>query len=197
MATVFPLRPRQLARVRGERRVELERYGQLNLFAALPPKVYSLPSRLSPFVAATLLHERGDPGARAGYEQAIREGDRVDDAYLNIGVLEYEEGRWHEAWVCFRECLKTNPGHFEGHLNLGHLYVARSLLLPAEVHYEIARSIRPDEAEVLFSLGCLYADLGRVAEAREALRLYRKLVPNEPGTKADELLEDLGRLAGP
>lgn len=195
MATILPFRPGRLARVRADRRVELERFGQLNLFAALPPKVFTLPTRLSPFMQATLLHERGDASARAAYEVAIREDDRVDDAYLNLGVLDYEAGRLDEAFACFRECLKANPSHFEGHFNLGHLYVAGGLLKPAEVHYEIARSIRPDEAEVLFALGVLYADLGRITEARDALRLYRSLVPQDAGEKAEEMLEILTRAA--
>lgn len=196
MATILPFRPRELARVRGDRRVELERFGQLNLFSALPPKVFTLPTRLSPFIQATLLHERGDPAARQAYQQAIQDGDRVDDSYVNLGVIEYDGGRLDAAFVCFRECLKVNPSHFEGHFNLGHLYVAFRLLQPAEVHYEIARTIRPDEAEVLFSLGALYAELGRIGEAREALRLYRGLVPGEQGGKADDILEGLSRQSG-
>lgn len=195
MAIILPFKPRQLARVKSDRRQELERHGQLNLFAGAPARLITLPTRLSPFLHATLLHERGDAGAAGAYEVAIREGDRADDAYVNLGVLEYESGRLDGAFSCFRECLKINPAHFEAHYNLGHLYASEGALRPAEIHYEVASSICPGEPEVLFSLGALYAELGRLDEAIDALRLYRGLVPDDSGAKADELINELAHAA--
>lgn len=191
MSLILPFKSKKLARVKTSRRQKLEEYGQLNLFAGAPAKVYQLPSHLPAFLTATLLHERGAPGAHAAYERAIQEGDHVDDAYVNLGVLAYEADRVDEAFTCFRECLKQNPGHFEAHFNLGHLWSGEGLLKPAELHYEIAASIRPDEPEVLLSLGIIYAEQGRADEAYEALILFRNLVPTMEAASVDSLLDEL------
>jgi len=191
MSLIIPFQSKKLARVRSSRHQKLEEFGQLNLFAGAPAKVYQLPSRLPSFVMATLLHERGDPGARAAYERAIQEGDHVDDAYVNMGVLAYEANDVDEAFLCFREGLKHNPAHFEAHFNLGHLWAGEGLLRPAELHYEVAASLRPEEPEVLLSLGIVYAEQGRADEAYEALILFRNLVPKIDMESVDMLISEL------
>jgi tetratricopeptide (TPR) repeat protein len=196
MSLILPFKPTKLARVKSSRQQKLEEFGQLNLFAGAPPRMFQLPARLPSFVLATLLHERGDQGARLAYEKAIQEGDHVDDAYVNMGVLAYEADNINEAFTCFRECLKQNPAHFEAHYNLGHLWVAEGLFRPAELHYEIAASLRPEEPEVLFSLGIVYAEQGRISDAYDALSLFRNLVPRKEAETVDDLIAELETAMG-
>ena len=64
---------------------------QLNLFVARAANVVRLDAGLSPFDAALMLDRTGGD-SRGAYLNAVKHGDRVADAYCNLGIL--EGGRW-------------------------------------------------------------------------------------------------------
>lgn len=189
----FPSQPSKLGyrRVGVRRHADLERHGQLNLFAAPKGEVIELPRRLSTFEEALLLDEHGDPSSADLYRQAIAEGDCVAEAYCNLGILESESGNRPQAFDCFTLSLASDPRHFESHYNLGNLYLDEGDFRLAKLHYEICTVVEPDFPDTYFNLGLVLVMSEERAHARHALERYKALVPDHEGVKADELMANL------
>jgi len=178
-------------RSRKRKKIDLEDYGQLNLFWGKRGQIFRLPSRISPFEEALILDENGDEGAREAYLKAISEGDSVADAYCNLGILESRAGNAPQAFDCFTKSLKEDSRHFESHFNLGNLYFDSGDLQLARLHYEIASQISPGYANVFFNLGLVLAETEEYKLSVEALSTYKSLVSEKESAKADDLLESL------
>jgi tetratricopeptide (TPR) repeat protein len=201
MAKVIQLQvtptPPKLGYKRASKKKDLEKKGQLNLFKQNEPKIHHLPSRFSPFEEALLLDEEGNPGAQEAYLKAIFENDSVADAYCNLGILESKNRNVTIAFDYFTKCLQLEPRHLEAHYNLANLYFEVNDYRLAKLHYEIAAEIEPDFPNIYFNLALVYALNEEYESAVNALIKYKKLVPENEGRKADNLLTGLQRtLAG-
>jgi tetratricopeptide (TPR) repeat protein len=178
-------------RGRKRKKVDLEDYGQLNLFSGKKGQIFELHSQFSPFEEALILDESGDEGAREAYLKAISEGDSVPDAYCNLGILESRAGNASRAVDCFAKSLKEDSRHFESHFNLGNLYFDSGDFQLARLHYEIASQISPGYANVFFNLGLVLAETEEYKLSVAALNTYKSLVSEKESAKADNLLESL------
>ncbi len=172
------------------RRGRKELPGQLNLFG-VQARIVPLPTKLTKFEEALLLHERGEVSAAAKYREAISEDDCVADAWCNLGILESQSGRNEEALVCFSKSLQVDPGLFEAHYNLGNLHFELDNLSAAKIHYEVARSIDRSYPHLYFNLGLVLASDNDLAGAVESLLRYRELASPDDASKADDLLQNL------
>lgn len=195
MAKIFKLAGRPTERfgykraARGKRgRKEIP--GQMHLFEA-GPRIVRMPTELSRFEEAFLLHERGDPSAADTYRKAIQEGDCTADAWCNLGIIETQAERNQEALSCFSKSLQEDPRLFEAHFNLGNLHFELDNLAAARVHYEVARSINGSYAHLYFNLGLVLASDNDLPGAIEALLKYRELATPKDASKADDLLQNL------
>jgi len=173
------------------KQVEAELLGQLNLFEAPAGQLCELPTRLGPFEAALVLHERGDPKAAESYKKAIQAGDFAADAYCNLGVLEYDRGGITKAIDYLTLSLKHDPRHFESHYNLANLYFDSGDMRLARLHYEITAELEPNFSHVYFNLGIVQALEGNFAASRAALNDYKKLAAQGEAAEADDLLQRL------
>jgi len=182
-------------KVKKGRKKDPEKHGQMNMFSPAseqhPARIVSLSSRFSPFEEALLLDERGEKNAAESYKKAISNGDSVADAYCNLGILESKAGETEKAFDCFTKSLKEDPRHLESHYNLANLYFDMDNLRLAQQHYEIATQIDPKFPNIYFNLGLVLAISENLQEAVDVLGKYQKLVPEEEGCKADELLASL------
>ena len=178
-------------RVGVRRHADLERHGQLNLFAAPKGQVVELPRRLTTFEEALLLDEHGDPTAAELYRKAIGEGDCVAEAYCNLGILESESSNRPQAFDCFTLSLANDPRHFESHYNLGNLYLDEGDFRLSKLHYEICTVVEPDFPDTYFNLGLVLVMSEERDHALRALERYKTLVPDHEGVKADELMASL------
>ncbi|MBX7152527.1 tetratricopeptide repeat protein [bacterium] len=170
-----------------------ESHGQINLFAAPKPKIFTLIPQTSLFEEALVRDERGDPEAETLYRKAIETGDCVADAYCNLGIIEFQKGDLSKAFDCFTQSLKYEPRHFESHYNLGNLYFDMNDLRLAKMHYEQSLIIDPDFANTYFNLGLVQAMLEDYHNAISILKRYRMLATDDEGAKADDLLSTLTR----
>lgn len=170
---------------------DLEREGQLNLFAQAEARIIQLPSRFTPFEEALWLDEKGDPGAQEAYLKAIFAEDCIADANCNLGILETQTGNTVKAFDYFTECLKYEPRHLEAHYNLANLYFEQEDYRLAKLHYEIAAEIEPEFPNIYFNLALVYALNEEYEDAFNALIKYKSLVPKEDAVKADGLLSSL------
>jgi tetratricopeptide (TPR) repeat protein len=179
-----------LQRVKSKRADAPPKAGQLNLFGgARTVRMQAL----THFEEALLLDDQGTDikAAKLNYQKAIEDGESVADAYCNLGILEWKEGRTAKAIDCFTQSLKFEPRHFEAHYNLANLYAEVGNLPLAKVHYEISIELEPTFSNSHFNLGLTLAMNKEYKEAIVVLERYKQLTPNEEHKHTDDLLEKL------
>jgi tetratricopeptide (TPR) repeat protein len=176
------------------RQIEAELHGQLNLFPEKGGRLLQLPTRLSPFEEALILHEQGEERAAEMYLKAIHEGECISDAYCNLGILYYEQNKIPRAFDHFTNALRYDPRHFESHFNLAHLYFEAGDLRLARLHYEISAVIEPGSASVHFNLGLIHAMDGNLAAAIASLNKAKEYSSEEELVEIEELLANLQKI---
>ena len=183
-----------LKRVRKRKKKKPEDFGQLNIFAPKEPKgkVVHLRS-MNSFEEALTLDELGDTdAAKDAYKRAIHNGDRIGDAYCNLGILESQNNSIN-AIDCFTRSLKSAPRHFQSHYNLANLYSEEKNYALAKLHYEIAIEIAPDFPNAYYNLGLVLALMKNYSQAIQILTKYKTLAPSDELGKTDELISSLER----
>lgn len=166
-----------------------EKQSQLPLFSGA--RVLKL-NRLTTFEEALLQDEHHNlNSAKALYQKAINEGESMEDAYCNLGIIESEENNTAKAIDCFTKCLKLDPRHFEAHYNLANLYAEVGNYQLAKFHYRISIEIEPTFPNSYFNLGLTLAISKEFDEAIRLLYEYRKLSTGEDHSYTDELIRQL------
>ncbi len=164
---------------------------QLGLFK---PRISRLSTGRAPYDEALWLDEAKHAGAQEAYRRAIEAGDRVADAWCNLGILAGDDGDRAFARACFTQALVHEPAHFEAHYNLGHLYdEEEGTLHPALVHYRIAASLR-DDPDVHYNTALALMKLRDFRGAVSSLEEFcgMALSPSQEAISLlDELKEDL------
>ena len=196
----FPIQKLQtgLKRVQKSTRTSLKHSSQMDLFSQKAPEtnIFTMPSSLSPFEAALMLDERGDPKAKEAYQNAVESDDSIADAYCNMGILEYESGNTVKAIDFFTRSLKDDPRHFESHYNLANLYSELGNLPLAKTHYEFAKELRPDYPDTYFNLGLVYAMTRDFKSAIKTLTEYKEMVAADDRSNAEKLIESIKKITG-
>ena len=177
-------------RVGKRKKKDLEAHGQLNLFSTQHRTISLIPEG-GYFEQALAMDERNDPKAIDAYQKAISEEYFIADAYCNLGILEYKRNKVSEAFDCFTNSLKHDPSLFEANYNLANLYFEKGDHRPARVHYEIAKEIDPEYANLYFNLGLVQGLDEDIELAIISLSKYLELVPEGGGNEADKLLTSL------
>src|SRR5438876_7764599 len=182
-----------LKKVKRSKVIYLMRSSQTDLFSpsSSEANVYILPTNLSPFEEALILDESQDEKTPDAYRKAITANDCVADAYCNLGILEYEDGKTVKAIDCFTNSLKHEPRHFESHYNLANLYSEIGNLPLARAHYEFAKELQPGFPDVYFNLGLVYAMTKDFESAVKVLSRYKEMVSGEDSNTAEKLIETL------
>ena len=138
-----------------------------------------------------MLDEREDPTAAELYARAIEENDCVADAYCNLGIIESQKGNTTRAFDCFTTSLKHEPRHSEAHYNLANLYFDLNDFRLAQIHYQLSVEIDPVFPNVYFNLALVQVINDDPVAAVATLHQYQKLVSEEEGRIAEELLQNL------
>ncbi len=180
-------------KARRRRRVNLEDYGQLNLFdQPREARVISLSEEENPFESALILEEEGDfENARKYYQKAIRRNMHITDAHCNLGILDSQEKRYAEAINHFTLALRHNPRHLEAHYNLGYLYSDIQNLPLARVHYELALQIDSSFPSIYYNLALVHIEQEEFELAEQRLMEYRSLTEGYDHKQAGELLDQV------
>jgi tetratricopeptide (TPR) repeat protein len=178
-----------LQRVRKRKGVDLEKFGQLNLFSGA--RIVKL-NQLSTFEEALLQDDNHNLlSAKELYLKAVEEGDSLADAYCNLGIIESEEGNRAKAIDYLTRSLKADPRHHEAHYNLANLYAETGELNLAKFHYGIAIELDPTFLNCYFNLGLTLALNKEYQEAIRILTKYRTLSPTSDQPTLDVLIEQL------
>ncbi len=183
-------------KVKRRRRLNLEDFGQLNLFSqSNDAKVVNLPTADSFFEEALLLDEKNSPEAEKYYLLAIENGESVEDAFCNLGILKSSQGDLTKAIDYLTNCLKRNPRHFEAHYNLGNVYSDLGNLELAKVHYELSTEIEPEYPNSFYNLGLVLISMKKYQDAIRSINKFVELAPTSEHQVANELIKTLNAIA--
>ena len=184
-------------KVKQRRKVNLEDFGQLNLFSQSDDttKIVALPKSDSFFEEALKLDEIGDPKAEKYYLLAIENNESEEDAYCNLGILKSSQGDLTKAIDYLTHCLKKNPRHFEAHYNLGNVYSDLGNLELAKAHYELSTEIEPEYPNSFYNLGLVLISLKKYKDAINTINKFVELAPSNEHDVANELIKTLNAIA--
>jgi len=138
--------------------------------------------------AIALRHKR--PAEAAGFflkSQAINPDD--GEAYINLGHLLYEQGKYQLAMEQLEEGLKRSPESSAGHFFLGSVYLKLGDLEKAEKDLKTACALDPTGmASAHLQLANVYLKRREMKAAGVELREYLRAKPSDPQGPAIEKL---------
>jgi tetratricopeptide (TPR) repeat protein len=121
--------------------------------------------------------EAGDPaGAEAAYRQALALAPDLADAYLNLGAMLSEAGRFAELAMLSEDAVAHCPGVALAHFNRGVALDHLERLPEAMASYERSLALDPSLADAHYNLGRLREQLGDRRGALRHFSAYRRLV---------------------
>ena len=135
--------------------------------------------------------------AIADYDEAIRLNPGNAETYNNRGNAKNGLGRHEEAIADFDKAIRLNPDYANTYYNRGVAKNALGRYGEAIADYDQALRLTPDDAEAYNNRGIANAQSGNLSEARKdcqkALDLARRQGKGEVASKAESVLEKLGR----
>jgi predicted O-linked N-acetylglucosamine transferase (SPINDLY family) len=108
---------------------------------------------------------------------AIRAESDYVDAYSNLALLFFEEGRFEEAASLCLRAIEILPTHANALNHLGLALMATGRSIKAEKAFRQALSSAPDHADALNNLGLLLKGRGNLTEAEAVIRQALRLAP--------------------
>jgi len=180
---------------RGRKKVNLEDFGQLNMFnQAAEAKVINLKPHLPPFEEALIMDEQGHPDEAINlYKRAIDGKENIADSYCNLGVIYSQKKEHTKAIDSFTHGLKADPRHFEAHYNLANLYSDIGNISLAKVHYQMSVTINPEFSNGYYNLGLILITNREYEEAIDAFVKYKETAPAEEKENAMELIRNINQ----
>jgi Flp pilus assembly protein TadD len=117
----------------------------------------------------------------AEYRKAAALGLMRWDLYLNLGRIYLEARDYPDAVRELRTATELGPNHSETHFNLGLAYERRLMLTQAAQQMQTALSLGADHTETSNMLAVIYAEEGRLDDAR---RIWTDLAGSQSGSAA-------------
>lgn len=105
------------------------------------------------------------------YREILRQRPDHYGSLINLGVLEFERGKMHEAVRLFTRAQRIHPSATECCFNLGKALFQLGDLKAAQRNLEMAYESSPEDLAILAELGRLYVETERFSAAR-ALALH-------------------------
>jgi superkiller protein 3 len=154
---------------------------------------YDINAAAPMLVRALGLSGRADDAVRrlAGLPTSVASGIAAVEVALDFGTLALEHGATGEAVRWLNVAVQRAPDRAEAHEKLGLAIFLQGDPRTAVAHLERARSLDPASASAHLNLAVLYAELGRLAEARAMASEALRLDPAE--RRAADLLRALPR----
>ena len=112
---------------------------------------------------------------------ALRNDDRLEEAYFLKGRLYLETGDTATAASSFQTVVEVNPTRYDAYIQLGLLYAAANDDLALE-YFKTARSIKPNSIEALYDEAIYLQEHGETDGQRygAALALYSRILDLDP-----------------
>jgi tetratricopeptide (TPR) repeat protein len=94
----------------------------------------------------------------------------VPETFELLGVLRIKQQRVKEAESFFQRAIHLNPRLASPHIHLGYLYKQGNQLEAALRSFQIAATVLPKNAEVLYNIAVVFADLRQFDKAADNLK---------------------------
>jgi tetratricopeptide (TPR) repeat protein len=159
---------------------------QLNLFQE--HRDVQILRHLNPFEKGLQLDEKNEELAEKLYQESIRTGVAVADAYCNLGILYAGKGQTAKAIDSFTHALIKDPRHTEAHYNLANMYYDAGNYQLALTHYEVASHMEDAFPEIIYNLALTQLCLDNRTEALTYLQKYIKMSDVSDTDKANRLV---------
>ncbi|MDX1433037.1 MAG: tetratricopeptide repeat protein [Gammaproteobacteria bacterium] len=146
--------------------------------SAFSIKRKSVPDRLHPkLMSAYAALQSGDYAtARTDYQAALRTDPRNRDAHLGLAAIAVAEGDWDTAADLYANLLRLNPRDSAAQAALISMQ-QNADPVRAESRIKLLLREEPQAAYLYFTLGNLYSDQGRWAEAQSVYFNAYRLQP--------------------
>lgn len=180
-------------RVRRRKRIDLEKFGQLNMFGQVrEARIVRLNAVANPFERALELEESNDlESAIPMYEEAAKRSAYAGDAYCNLGIIKSQQEKHVEAIDYFTRALAHNSRHLEAHYNLANVYADVGNHNLAKVHYEVALRINPAFDSGYYNLAVMLMQEGNLKDAELRLMQFKTLADDSEKATAENLLQEI------
>ena len=134
---------------------------ELNLRSAYQSK--PSPANVNLLLSA-IYQTSGEPQALAFLKQHISQHPNDQASVLRYAQLQTGKNQT-EAKTHYQQAIKLNSNNFIAHNNLANLFVAEQNLQQAYIHAQQALAIKPNEGQVLDTLGSIELKLGKYKQA--------------------------------
>lgn len=145
--------------------------------------------RVHNFLGITLARLRQSAKAAAEYQQAIRVDAGFEDAYRNLGFLEWTDHRLDSARQTLNGAIKLSPTDSFAHYYLGRVLLDGRFYADAIHELETSQVELPSDADFSIQLTTGYIAVGRKEDARRWLdRLAKSSLDDERAIQIASLL---------
>jgi Flp pilus assembly protein TadD len=128
--------------------------------------------------------------AEVAFQRAAELDPGLGEAQFNLGAARMLLQKYPAAVQAFEAAWEARGDHRKTLMALGDAYVACGRLEPALQVFERVRTQLPEDAPAWYMSGCVLRDLGRTAEARQALEKALEYAPELE--EARRVLDSLG-----
>lgn len=136
--------------------------------AAVRPYVTSAQKALSAGDSATAVER---------LNKAIAVDAKCADAYLLLGVTEFQRGETEKSIPHYKQAVKLKPRSYAAHYNLALAYLKQNKLADARTELEHAVTCDPSQADAAYDLGIVLLGLGLPEAALPHLRRAKGIDP--------------------
>jgi len=152
------------------------------------------PSAFELLALIRLDQNQGKEAVRLLEESLKLDGDAASSWYY-LGLAHHSLGVFDSAIVCYQKKLQRTPMDFNGHLQLGKVYLTRGNWAEALRHLTIAKEARPAASEVHRYLSQLYLAGGDLQSALSSARRAVELSQRDFGAhyQLGQVLARLGK----
>jgi Flp pilus assembly protein TadD len=137
-------------------------------------------ARIRNFRGIVLAHLGQTTEAAGEYEEAIRLDPQMEDAYRNLGFLEWTRHRLARAKEVLERALKLSSNDSFTHYYLGRVQLDAGLYSEAFRELELSGVPWPSDPDFLIQIATGYVALGKQEEARKALRQLQPFPLGDP-----------------
>ncbi len=129
--------------------------------------------------------------------QAVQADSNYAEAYLLLGLTEFQRGETAKSIEHYRRSLQLQPGSYSGRYNLALAYLREHKLQEGRAQLEQAVKLDPNQPDAAYDLGVVVLEQGHPAKALGYLTRARKLNPRRPDVAFNIVRAELeaGRIA--
>lgn len=111
-------------------------------------------------------------------KQATQINSDDPEAYLSLGIIQIESGKYSEAEENFRKVIEIRPDNERGYYFIARLFYEKEDFLGAENYYAKSLEINPSFASALIELALVYEKQGRIEMSRDTYKKVINLLPH-------------------